>query len=164
MNFHMKMQLYISHFAKFSSSILFAVLPSSSNMPVLLELFSFHFMNKTSSSRLKISVAWYCSADSLPCVFILNQDSAISSISIKHCPFPFWAQLWMINKTYSSLQTCNTSYFSSDLFCKFSIMQGRWGTSQQNAISTLTLLFFQCLRLLEHMALMNKYQEVRARM
>lgn len=43
-------------------------------------------------------------------------------------------------------------------------MQGWWGTSQQNAISTLTLLFFQCLRLLEHMALMNKYQEVRARM
>lgn len=102
------------------------------------------FMSKKSSSRLKISLAWYFSSDSFPCIFIFNQDSAFCSICINHCPFPFWAQLWMINKTHSSLWTCNTSYFSSDLFCTFSILKGWHGTSQHNTISTLTLLLFQC--------------------
>lgn len=159
MNFHMKMQL--SNLAKFSSFILFAVLPASSNMPFL----SYFLSNSwTSSSRLKISFAWYCSADSFPCIFIFNQDSVICSVSINHCPFPSWPQLWTINKTYSSLQTCHTSYFSSDLFCTSSVMQGWCGTSQQNVISTLTLLPFHCLQLLEHRALINNYDEGRARM
>lgn len=95
-------------------------------------------MSKPCSGRLKIYFAWYRSSDLFLCIFIFNQDSAFCSICINHCPFPFSAQLWMINKTRSSLWTCNTSYFSSDLFCTFSILQGWHGTSQQNTISTLT--------------------------
>lgn len=118
--------------------------------PLFLKIFFFKsffryypFMSKPCSGRLKIYFAWYRSSDLFLCIFIFNQDSAFCSICINHCPFPFSAQLWMINKTRSSLWTCNTSYFSSDLFCTFSILQGWHGTSQQNTISTLTLLLFQ---------------------
>lgn len=106
-------------------------------------------MSKESSWRLKISFACYCSADSFPCIFIFNQDSVFCRIGINQCPFPFWVQLWMINKTNSSLQIRNTSYFSWVLFCTFSILQCWHGTSQQSTISTPTLLLLQCHQLLE---------------
>lgn len=120
-----------------------------SKMSFLYELLSFHFISKKSSRRLKISFACYCSADSFPCIFIFNQDSVFRRIGINHCPFPFWVQLWMINKTYSSLQTRNISYFSWDLFCTLSILQHWHGTSQQSTISTPSLLPSQCHQLLE---------------